>query len=106
MRGIVSHLKLEKLVKFEPHSHKSKRIDEEKKLVAWNYWHEISSLSTNTNDVATIRVEQKPRAQQGLSFDVEVKQVDICGTAHFRHTWRTVVKTYHELYTSFLDEPG
>lgn len=101
LRGIVRHLKLEDFVKFEPDDQIPKRKEEESVLEVWKYWHEVSTLSTNTNDVATIRVEQKPCAQLGLSYDNEVTQIDIRGISHFRHTWKTVVKSYYELYTSF-----
>ena len=73
----------------------------------WNFWHEKSDESTNTTDIVCMHVNEKPCIQSGFLFMSLVHQVVKQNRVFYQSIWKTVVKTYVELFQQYLkDHPG
>ena len=70
----------------------------------WDFWHENSQETTNTHQVAKMRINQKPQIQNGLDFISSVTMVKMRNRDFFQALWKTVTNTYVSLYLKYCKE--
>ena len=70
----------------------------------WDFWHKYSEESTNTIDIISIRPNENSRVQSGLSFASTVTEVIKRNRSYYQGIWKTIVKTYRELFQQYLKE--
>ena len=70
----------------------------------WDFWHDNSHETTNTHQVAKIRINQKPHIQNGLDYISSVTVVKMRNRDFLQALWKTVTYTYVSLYNKYCKE--
>ena len=70
----------------------------------WKFWHNQSILSTNTQQIAKLRVIGKPRIQSNLEYVSTVITVHQRNKAFYRSIHQIAEKPFKELYAEYIQE--
>ena len=70
----------------------------------WIFWHENSKESTNTNQIAKLRVNNKSHIQSGLEFVSTITLIKQRNRDFFQNIYKTVNIPFKELYIKYIQE--
>ena len=73
----------------------------------WDFWHQNSFESTNTSQIAKLRVDNKSRIQDGLDFSPSVVIIKQRNRNFYQSIYKIVQDTFKTLYLKYTKEnPG
>ena len=105
LKLVIKYLGLSNVVTLPPKGGQLTKF--ETRQFVCDFWYKYSEDSTNTTDITSIRPNDKSRVQSGLSFASTVTEVIKRNRSYYQGIWKTVVKTYRELFQQYLKEhPG